>query len=182
MGLARRATDEDGAPEGGRAQALDLPEVVRRPPSLGLVAKIVGLTLLGAGAVFSFGMAWGRSTTDEAAALQALREEDARQKAAAGEARAELKAQLDTARGELRAQVDSNAARLKVLEGVAGGLTPAVDRLGTQVDKLAGTVDALRMTVTEQNVELRHMKETLLRLEGNRAAVTAPTEPTARPR
>lgn len=175
-----RARDDDGAPEGGVARPLGLEEATRRPPSMGLVAKIVGLTILGAGAVFSFGMAWGRSTEDGTALVRELRKDLTSVVQDQAEARHDAEEQGKAADAADAAQDE----RLKMLERVAGGLTPAVDRLTVQVEKLGTVVDTLRATVTEQVVELRYMKESMHRLEGIRDPREAapPAAPTAAPR
>lgn len=121
---------------------LDVEEASKRPPSIRLLALVVLGTLTATGAVFTAGSKWGGSTSNDAAAIASMREGLAANVVA------------------LRTLGD----RIAVVEVTKTTLVPAVDRLSAQTDKLAEAVTALRVTLAEQNVEIRNLNTAVTEL------------------
>ena len=117
------------------AEALDVEEASKRAPSMRLLALVVLGTLTATGAVFTAGSKWGGSTSNDAAAIASMREGLASNVVA----------------------IRSLSDRIAVVEVTKTTLVPAVDRLSVQTDKLAEAVTALRVTLAEQNVEIRNL-------------------------
>lgn len=121
---------------------LDVEEASKRPPSIRLLALVVLGTLTATGAVFTAGSKWGGSASNDAAAIASVREGLAANVVA----------------------IRTLGDRIAVVEVTKTTLVPAVDRLSAQTDKLAEAVTALRVTLAEQNVEIRNLNAAVTEL------------------
>lgn len=120
--------------------AVTADDLGRRAPSVGLIAKIVGLTLALAGAVFTLGNKWGATGTD----IDIIR------------------AGLATER-EVRNALES---RVRAVEDTKTSLSPAVATLAATTAKLGEAVVSMRENIAAQTVEIRQLREAVGELRG----------------
>lgn len=124
---------------GNGDRALSLNEASIRPASVGLIVKIVAVTVVLAGAIFT--AAYGLANRDGEIDLLKVRVESLEAREAAVE-----------------------AALQTVRESSAAG-TVAVAQLSTVTERLAVAVSGLQQNVAAQTAEIRNLKNTIDRLQ-----------------